>query len=314
MGEKQANPQPVMTTPPPPRISVVIVNWNRRDDVADCVKSLGAQEEVPFEIIVVDNGSTDGSIELLERLEQVRLLVMGINVGPAKARNVGAHRARGEYLLFLDSDAFLENDALQKLAERMDRESDVGIIGCRILNYHDGKIDQWIYPDPYHTHGHVEFDTYSFSAAAALVRGSAFDRVDGFWEDLFIYNEEVDLSIRIIRAGFRVIYFPEVSARHRVSLDGRAPSTMYFYYQARNWIWIFYRYYPAFRRWRKVLVYANVYMLKGLVSGHPLACIRGLWDGVSRMSIISRYRDKLTATQVAAIESMNRRASVKIGR
>jgi len=313
MNQEQATPEQV-TAPPPPRVSVIVVNWNRRDDVVDCIHSLGEQTGVTFEIIVVDNGSTDGSTDVLERMEHVRLLVMGNNVGPAKARNVGAHRARGEYYLFLDSDAFLEPDALSKLVERMDSETDIGVIGCKIMNYHSGDIDQWIYPQAYKTHGHVEFDTYSFSAAAALVRGSAFDQVDGFWEDLFIYNEEVDLSIRVIRSGSRVIYYPEVQARHRVSPDGRTPGTAYFYYQARNWIWIFYRYYPAFHRWWKVFVYANVYMFKGLLSGHPVACIQGLWDGITRMSIISRYRDKLTAAQVATIESLNRRASVKIGR
>ena len=93
-------------------------------------------------------------------------------------------------------------NTLKVLVDRMEGEPDLGILGCRILNWNSRRIDQWVYAQPYETHGNRPFDTYSFSAAGALVRASVIKDIGGFWERLFIYNEEVDLAVRVIRHGF----------------------------------------------------------------------------------------------------------------
>ena len=127
-----------------PSVSVIIVNWNRLEDVLRSVRILSRSREIGLEVIVVDNGSTDGSPEELERNDDVRLITLGENVGPAAARNHAIDAARGRYLFFLDSDASITGRALRRLVDRMDRDPSIGVIGCRIVNYETREIDQWI--------------------------------------------------------------------------------------------------------------------------------------------------------------------------
>ena len=157
--------------------------------------------------------------------------------------------ASGKYIFFLDSDAVLSRSALGRLVRRMESDPSVGIAGCRIINGYTRKLDQWFYQYSASTHERVEFDTYSFSAAGAMIRAEAMRDAGPFWDDLFIYNEEVDLSIRVLRAGYRIIYCPGARVYHTCSSKGRSGAATYWSLQIRNWIWIFYRYYsPFFRR------------------------------------------------------------------
>lgn len=234
-----------------PDVSIVIVNWNRRDDVLKSLGYLRFQGQVHFEVIVVDNGSTDGSAERLREITGIKFIELKSNLGPCKARNVGIEHARGRYILFLDSDAVLSKWKLARLVERMDRDPTIGILACRIINGKTRGIDQWIYSEPETPGQRREFETYSFSAAGAIVRAQAVRDAGLFWDQLFIYNEEVDLSIRVMRIGYRIVYFPEVRVYHCPSTNGRHGASEYLRFQIRNWIWIFYRYYPSQFRARK---------------------------------------------------------------
>ena len=225
-------------------VSIIIVNWNRLDDVLKSLHYLRRQRELRKEVVVVDNASTDGSVERLSRFNWIRLIRLPRNVGPAEARNCGIRIATGRYIVFLDSDTVLPRSGLAKLVSRMEEDSAIGIIGCRIVNSHTRKTDAWIHALPESSHERREFDTYSFSAAGAIVRARALRAVGPFWDELFIYNEEVDLSIRIIKAGYRVLYSPAVRVYHNVSQNGRVAPGEYWRLLIRNWIWIFYRYYP----------------------------------------------------------------------
>src|SRR5215468_242013 len=173
-------------------LSIVVVNWNRGAEVARLLQYLEDLDAPDLEIVVVDNGSTDGSAERLRRMKSVKFVGLPHNFGPAKARNIGVLRSSGKYVLFLDSDAVISRSGLARLVERMEGDPTIGIAGCRILDPASRKLDQWIYQYPSHTHERREFDTYSFSAAGAIVRREALRDAGLFWEDLFIYSEEVD--------------------------------------------------------------------------------------------------------------------------
>ena len=129
-------------------VSVIIVNWNRLDDVLKNLRNLRHQTELRTEIVVVDNGSTDGSAERLSELGWIRLIRLGTNVGPAEARNYGLRNASGEYIVFLDSDSLLPKSGLAKLVSRMEADPTIGIIACRIVNSRTRKIDAWIHALP----------------------------------------------------------------------------------------------------------------------------------------------------------------------
>jgi GT2 family glycosyltransferase len=297
-----------------PAVSVIIVNWNRLGDVLASLRVLSRVKRSALEILVVDNGSTDGSPEELARLKEIRLIALPENVGPATARNVAIRVARGRHLLFLDSDATITGPTIRRLVDRMDRDPSIGVIGCRIVNYRSRAIDQWIYAEAQASHAAREFETYSFSAAGAIVRAETLRRAGPFWEDLFIYNEELDISIRILRLGYRILYSPEMEVYHRASETGRVQSSRYWFYQIRNQIWIFFRYYPSWPRWRKILLYVTVYLIKGLANRQLAACVSGMVAGLSRVAIIGGYRDKMTAEECRRLDSLNRRFSLRIGR
>src|SRR5262249_45141050 len=158
------------TMQPDASVSIVIVNWNRGEDVVRAVRHLRGLRGLDADIVVVDNGSTDGSSVRLAGLESVRLVGLDSNYGPAKARDGGVMHSRGKYVLFLDSDAMISRSSLARLVERMESDPTVGIAGCRIVDPATRAVDQWIYQYPARTHKRREFDTYSFSAAGAIVR------------------------------------------------------------------------------------------------------------------------------------------------
>jgi GT2 family glycosyltransferase len=295
-----------------PRVSVIIVNWNRFDDVLTNVRFLQKVDYRNVEIIVVDNGSTDGSAERLRHVIGVRVIELDSNAGPSVARNVGIQAATGKYVLFLDSDAFIARRGLRALVDRMEADATIGVAGCRIFNWHTRAIDQWVYAEPYRTHGDRSFDSYSFSAAGALVRADVLRAVGGFWERLFIYNEEVDLSIRVIRAGYRVVYEPAARVFHRPCADGRTTSDGYFRRQIRNWIWIFFRHYSGWRCWWKVTEYSALYVLKGLANRQLRACLAGILDGLRGRAIAAEFAEKLTAEQAHQIALLNRRWHLRL--
>jgi GT2 family glycosyltransferase len=265
-------------------------------------------------VVVVDNGSTDGSAERLSRIGWARLIRLTTNVGPAEARNYGVASAKGKYIVFLDSDAVLSKLGLYKLFSRMESNPTIGIIGCRIVNSHTRKTESWIHALPASSHERQEFDTYSFSAAGAIARTQALRAAGPFWDELFIYNEEVDLSIRVLRAGYRILYSPVARVYHRVSQDGRIASGAYWRLQIRNWIWIFYRYYPTRARLRKLYAYIAIYLLKGVLNRQFKDCLKGILEGLWHTEIIRRFPDKLTPEEVERLYALNRRTRLKSGR
>ena len=297
-----------------PLVSVIIVNWNRGDDVRVAIRTLSRSRWDRIEIIVVDNGSTDGSAEALAEQDGIRLIRLAENFGPAAARNLGLDSARGRYVFFLDSDASITSWALRRLVERMDKDPSIGVIGCRIVNATTREIDQWIYAEGQKSYSRREFDTYSFSAAGALVRAEALAKAGQFWDELFIYNEETDLSIRIIKAGYRIIYSPVAQVYHNPSNSGRVVPAGYWFYQARNQIWIFFRYYPFPLRWLNTVAYVFIFMIKSAANRHLAACLAGIASGLSRRRIIRDFQEKLTFQECRRIGSLNRRFSLRLGR
>jgi GT2 family glycosyltransferase len=295
-------------------VSIIIVNWNRGDEVARTLRYLESIRGRVGEIVVVDNGSTDGSAEELACIDSIRLVALPTNVGPARARNIGVEESSGKYVIFLDSDAMISRSALSRLIERMESDPTIGIAGCRILNPGSRELDQWIYQYPAKTHERLEFDTYSFSAAGAIVRRQALLDAGPFWEDLFIYNEEVDLSIRVLRAGYRVIYCPRARVYHAASTHGRQDASCYWRLQARNRIWIYYRYYNTLDCYLGVLKYAMLYALKGLRYGHLKACLSGIRAGLAETRIRGRFPDKLSRAEKRRIDALGRRLMTLFGR
>jgi GT2 family glycosyltransferase len=213
-------------------ISVIIVNWNRRDLLRACLDSLARQEYREFEMILVDNGSTDGSAEMAqERLAggpiPLRLIRNSENRGFCAANNQGIAAARGSLVALLNNDAEAEAAWLGALARAFEHP-EVGMAASKILVHEDpGRIDKaghLIYPDGQNRgRGTGARDCGQFDrqeeilwpdGCAAMYRKDMLDQIGGFDEDFFAYGDDAELGLRARIAGWRCLYVPGAVVRH----------------------------------------------------------------------------------------------------
>jgi GT2 family glycosyltransferase len=216
------------------KLSVVIVCWNGMDLIGECLQSIFAEtRDLEFEIIVSDNGSTDGSVEFLKQAyPQVRVIENGANLGYAKGNNAAIRHCTGEYILLLNSDTLVHDGALQKLVAVADKNPRAGAFGCRVLNA-DGSHQVSMRPFPTtwrdwldafclpHFHGS---EARWQSGCCILVRAELLRRLGGFDEQFFYSYEDVDLCWRVRSAGYSIAFTPEARITHLGSRSaGRSP-------------------------------------------------------------------------------------------
>lgn len=222
-------------------ISIVIVNWNTRDLLLQCLRSIFEGVDSPRsnypEVIVVDNASTDGSAQAVRKtFPQVNLIENGQNVGFARANNQAITRCQGDYILLLNPDTEVAAGALHALLEFMDRHPEAGAVGPRTLNP-NGTLQASAYPAPsllrelwfllhldiiypfgrYHMEGWSQDDAREVDGllgACILLRRSALDQVGPLDEDFFMYSEEVDLCYRLREAGWHLYWIPQAEIVH----------------------------------------------------------------------------------------------------
>jgi len=206
--------------------SVVVPNWNGRGWLEACLNSLATQTVRPLEVIVVDNGSTDGSVAYVRGEHPgVRILELDHNTGFAHAANRGLRAARGRFVALINTDVVLTPDWLAVMSEALGRHPEAAAVACKILALRDpGRVydagdvlrrdgaceqrgrfgtdrGQWNQPG----------EVFGACAAAALYRRAAVMSVDGFDERFFAYLEDVDLALRLALAGWRCRYEPTVA-------------------------------------------------------------------------------------------------------
>ncbi|HUG39948.1 MAG TPA: glycosyltransferase family 2 protein [Longimicrobiales bacterium] len=211
--------------------AVIIPTWNGRDLLRSALRGLEAQRQVDFEAIVVDNGSSDGTREMIEtEFPRVRALYLGENRGFAAAVNAGVAATAAEVVVLLNNDAVPEPGWLPALLRVMDGDPAVGSCASRVLRQDDpSRLDSagdgwgllaW-------SRGHDEPDGPAFDApadvlaasgSAAAYRRAAFEAVGGMDERFFAYLEDVDLGIRLRLAGWRCRYVPDARVLHRGSV------------------------------------------------------------------------------------------------
>ncbi|MFH1624074.1 MAG: glycosyltransferase [Pseudomonadota bacterium] len=237
----KARPTPSLGEPGSTECSIVIPVYNRVEYTRQCLEAL--VENTPdelYEVIIVDNGSTDGTKEFFTSLEgDLKIINNETNLGFAKACNQGAKAASGKYLLFLNNDVEVRDDWLEPLMRVLDGDDSVAAVGSKLLCpdgtiQHAGVlvIDDQKLQDPLMArniyHGKSadfveanEMRTYqAVSAAALLVRKSAFEQVGGFDEGYWNGYEDIDLCFKLQEKGWKVVYQPESTMIHYESKSG----------------------------------------------------------------------------------------------
>lgn len=276
-----------------PLVSVVIVTWNRRDDVLVAVSSVYNQPYRNCEVIVVDNGSTDGTADALRQAyPAVTVVALDRNTGVAEGRNAGIAVAKGEIIFILDSDASLSRETLGRIAAKFAAEPAVGVIACKILNASTGGLDPhtWIYTERDKVDQDLAFPSYSFCECAAGIRREVFDRAGLFWDLLFFGREGDDLSLRAWNAGYEVLYWPEAVAYHRVSPERRVIGCQRDYYDLRNSLWIYAVRYPWWMLALFLPLRAGVGLVKGIRKGCAGYALRALRDAAGQFVSLKKQR------------------------
>ncbi|HMR00449.1 MAG TPA: glycosyltransferase [Ignavibacteria bacterium] len=227
-------------------ISVIIVNYNVKELLEQCINSIfSASAGLKVEVIIVDNNSFDGSVEFLKNKfpdnPQLKIIESPINLGFAKANNLGAKEAKGDYLLILNPDTILQEDTLTRSLEFYKKTPGIGAMTCKLI-LPNGKLDlacRRSFPTPsvavyrilglsrifpgsklfgkYNLTYLDENETYEVDAivgAFMLIKKDIYEKVKGFDEDYFMYGEDLDLCFRIKKAGYSIYYYPQTSIIH----------------------------------------------------------------------------------------------------
>jgi GT2 family glycosyltransferase len=210
-------------------VSVIIPNWNGKRFLADCLNSLASQTYPSLEIVVVDNGSTDGSVELLKTsYPWVKLIGFDHNTGFSVAVNAGIRQSNGKFVALLNNDTVVDSDWLAESVKALTEHPEAGSVACKMLSYDDKTILDGA-GDGYRRGGlpgrigHREKDTGQFDqpryvlgacGGAALYRRELFKRIGLFDEDYFAYLEDVDLGLRAQAAGYKCYYVPTAIVYH----------------------------------------------------------------------------------------------------
>lgn len=231
------------------KLSAVILSYNTKDITRQCLESLiktvTDNKPLPIEIIVIDNGSTDGSVEMIKSFSNVKTIFNAKNLGYPRGNNLGLRSASGEYILFINSDIIFGQVDLKKIIDYLDQNKDIGALTVKVV-LPSGSIDPAShrgFPTLWRSFCyffkleklfgslpllnrlfggyHLTFldlkkvhEIDSPSGAFYLGRSGLLKKLKGFDEDYFMYGEDLDLSYRIKNLGYKIVYYPLSEVTH----------------------------------------------------------------------------------------------------
>ena len=231
-----------------PSVSVIVLSFNTKDITDKCLSELSLakkeaeKEKIESEVIVIENASADGSAEMIrDKYPWVKLIISKENSGFAKGNNIAMGKARADYFLLLNSDAFVKKDTLVKTVNYFEKHPDCDVLGCR-LTYPDGSfqpsggelpgpgnVATWLMgveliPITYNLVSPIQPKNIRYFAkdrevgwvtgAFMMLRREVYEKTRGFDENFFMYTEEVEWSKRTKTAGFKIFYTPSFSVTH----------------------------------------------------------------------------------------------------
>ena len=207
-------------------VSFAILTYSRSQELQSCLDSILRQHYSPIEVVVVDNASTDATESIIKEkynLPSIRYFKVSENKGCVEGRNIAIRNCKGDIMVAIDDDASLTDvHAVEKIVDKFSQDREVGLLSFKSLNYFTGEVlreefphkDKSLDPDQ-------EFETSYFIGVGYALRRIVYEKVGSYPPDFFFGFEELDLSFRIIDAGYKIVYFPQVTVLHKKSPAGR---------------------------------------------------------------------------------------------
>jgi GT2 family glycosyltransferase len=314
-----------------PSVAAIVVNLNSGELLGRSLQSLADQTVKPARTIVVDNGSSDGSLEgLEERFPGVEVLRLGENVGFARANNIAVEHVQDcEWVALVNPDAFPEPTWLERLDEAASARPEFGFFASRLIaGSHGTTLDGT--GDFYHVSGWAwqrghgqrvgqvdddpqgEEEVFAPCAAAALYRRDAFQAVGGFDESYFCYFEDIDLGFRLRLAGHRCLYVPQAVAIHLGATTSGRESDFAVYHAHRNLVWTYLKNMPT----GLLLLYLPHHLFVNVLTlgwfslrGHPRAIFRAKLDALRGLRRVLATRRDVQARRLVEAGDIRRALS-----
>ncbi|MBX9849334.1 MAG: glycosyltransferase family 2 protein [Hyphomonadaceae bacterium] len=304
-----------------PTVTIVIVNWNSGDLLLRCVEHCLRQTLPAEAIVVVDNASTDNSLDGVESQQSVSIMRMDRNLGFAAANNRAIEQCGTDWILLLNPDAFAEPGCVEALLAAAGKYPDIGAFGIRQIQHGTVDVLDGI-GDSYFISGQIRRDQYQKScrpqdkiareifspcAAAAMFRKDALHAVGGFDEDFFCYVEDVDLGFRLRLLGHRCWYVPDSVVLHVGSAVTGRHSDFSVYHGHRNLVWAFVKNMPGVLFWLLLPLHVALNLVSVIwfaLRGQGAVILRAKRDALLGLPKMWRKRQQLQKTRVASIRDV----------
>ncbi len=302
-------------------IAVIIVNWNSNDYLKTCLQALRSQSRLPTQIIVVDNASTDHSIQDIPNIvPEVTLVKLPQNIGFAAANNLAIKQfTTCEWIALLNPDAFPTSDWLEKFSQATVKYPDCSFFGSRLVNANQPELLDGA-GDSYHVsglvwrrgHGQVaknhymaDEEIFSPCAAAAFYRRQAFLEVDGFDERYFCYVEDIDLGFRLRLQGHHGLYLADAIVHHVGSASSGRHSDFTVYHGHRNYVWTYVKNMPTLLFWVFLLphIFVNIIsLILFSLRGQGQIIIKSKWNAIMGIPAMWKKRIAVQRSRVASVQ------------
>jgi GT2 family glycosyltransferase len=295
-------------------ISIIIVNWNGRHFIQKCLNAIQQQTRNDYLAILVDNGSNDGSLELVQKnYPEVKTIALPENLGFAIANNIAIKSVQTEYVALLNNDAAPHPEWLENLVKALQQNPEAGFAASKMLLYDNpGTIDRVgdVYTTagtallrgrgkPSETYNNQEW-VFGACAGAALYRTRMLEDIGLFDEDFFLLYEDVDLSFRAQLRGYRCLYVPDAVVYHKASSSIGNDTPVSVYYSHRNLEWVYIQNMPA-SLIKKSLISHIVYDVAAFLffvgKGRGADFIKAKWHALKRLNQALKKRQRVQKTK-----------------
>lgn len=288
-------------------VDVIIVNWNGEEYLQECLDGLRSQVFTSFKVIVVDNGSLDNSIEMIQRdYPEVHLIAAEKNLGFSTANNLAFNASGSKYVALLNNDTVPHPLWLKTMVDAMESYPEAGFAASKIIFQYDQAIIDRA-GDAYTTSGvgylrgrgeaasaynHLEW-VFGACAAAAIYRRDMLTDIGFFNEDFFLIYEDVDLSFRAQLNGYKCVFIPEAIVYHKASKSIGQDSDISIYFGHRNLEWVYFQNMPNYLILRTItfhIVYNIAALFFFTLKGKLNIFIKAKWDAIRGFKKVLKQR------------------------